>query len=333
MPKVSIIVPVYNTEKYLRTCLDSIMAQTFTDFEAILVDDGSTDSSGIICDEYATKDNRFVVVHKQNEGVAKARITAFEHSKGDLITFIDADDYVSSDYLEKLSRPIAENGADMVSCNYNNVVNGKCIPDRDRASGEYSGDKLQDFISNHFFYDKDLRSFSMNWLLWTKMIKREFVEPALLCGKGLWFGEDQVAVFYILYHIKRLYLIPDRLYYYMHYEGQATSIYKKDLWANICDMLEKYMAIDVKGIEKDGLRRRTWFYINLTISKKMRKAQLSRNDFCSDLSVMRNHPYMKRFFIPFSLGTNQGWRNMAKYLILKFRLYWVMYWLVYKKSI
>lgn len=94
-PLISIIVPVYNVEPYIRKCLDSILSQTYTNWEAILVDDGSTDQSGAICDEYAKKDARFVVVHKQNEGVAKARITAFEHSKGELITFIDSDDYVS----------------------------------------------------------------------------------------------------------------------------------------------------------------------------------------------------------------------------------------------
>ena len=95
-PLISIIVPVYNVEPYIRKCLDSILSQTYYNWEAILVDDGSTDQSGAICDEYAKKDARFVVVHKQNEGVAKARITAFEHSRGQLITFIDADDYVDN---------------------------------------------------------------------------------------------------------------------------------------------------------------------------------------------------------------------------------------------
>ena len=116
MPKISIIVPVYKVEKYLRRCLDSIVAQTFTNWECILVDDGSPDNSGKICDEYAEEDARFRVIHKQNEGVAKARLTAFENSQGELITFIDSDDYVSELYLEKLSKPILEDNADMVSC-------------------------------------------------------------------------------------------------------------------------------------------------------------------------------------------------------------------------
>ena len=135
MPKVSIIVPIYNTEKYLRPCLDSILAQTYKDFEAILVDDGSTDGSESICDEYAQQDSRFVVVHKQNEGVAKARITAFEHSKGEMITFIDSDDYVSPDYLSILSKPIIEGDADLVSCNNFFVVSGATKKAYDKITG------------------------------------------------------------------------------------------------------------------------------------------------------------------------------------------------------
>ena len=105
-PLVSVIIPVYNVEKYLRRCLDSVLAQTYTNFEAILVDDGSTDDSGAICDEYAARDNRFVVIHKQNEGVSIARLTAFEHSKGEFITFIDSDDSINFNYIDHLQSQI-----------------------------------------------------------------------------------------------------------------------------------------------------------------------------------------------------------------------------------
>ena len=144
MPKVSIIVPVYNGEKFLCRCLDSITAQTFTDFEAVLIDDGSTDQSGNICDEYAAKDRRIVVVHKQNEGVAKARITAFEHCKGELITFIDADDYVAPDYLQKLSKPIIEDDADIVSCEYYILNGSKTIVVNGRITGSFCNDQKKE---------------------------------------------------------------------------------------------------------------------------------------------------------------------------------------------
>lgn len=102
MPKVSIVVPIYNTEKYLAQCIDSILAQTFTDFELILVNDGSTDKSAKICDEYAKKDSRIVVIHKENGGANKARETGVNVSNGEWINFVDSDDTITKDALEKL---------------------------------------------------------------------------------------------------------------------------------------------------------------------------------------------------------------------------------------
>ena len=99
---VSIIIPVYNSEKDLRRCIDSILAQTMTDYECLLIDDGSTDSSGRICDEYAAKDNRFRVFHKENGGVSSARNVGLDNAKGDWITFVDSDDSVEGSFLESL---------------------------------------------------------------------------------------------------------------------------------------------------------------------------------------------------------------------------------------
>lgn len=102
MPKVSVIVPVYNTEKYLPRCINSILDQTFTDFELILVDDGSTDNSGKICDEYSKKDSRIVVIHKENGGASSARNTGIDIAKGEWISFVDSDDWVNVEYLNGL---------------------------------------------------------------------------------------------------------------------------------------------------------------------------------------------------------------------------------------
>lgn len=117
-PKISVIVPVYNTEKYLCRCIDSILAQDFTDFELILVDDGSKDKSGLICDEYAPKDNRVKVYHKENGGVSSARNLGLDKAQGEFITFIDSDDYVDSNYLTILMRG---GEADLVATGYINT--------------------------------------------------------------------------------------------------------------------------------------------------------------------------------------------------------------------
>ena len=103
-PKISVIVPAYNTEKYLRRCIDSILAQTFTDFELLLIDDGSTDQSGEICDEYADKDVRIKVFHKANGGVSSARNVGLDNALGEYICFCDADDWVDNDYFEQMRK-------------------------------------------------------------------------------------------------------------------------------------------------------------------------------------------------------------------------------------
>lgn len=99
-PKISVIVPVFNTEKYLHRCIDSILSQTFTDFELLLIDDGSMDASGAICDEYAKKDTRVRTFHKENGGVSSARNLGLDEAKGEWITFADSDDWVGADWLE-----------------------------------------------------------------------------------------------------------------------------------------------------------------------------------------------------------------------------------------
>ena len=116
--KVSVVVPVYNVEKYLSRCLDSIINQTYRNLEILLVDDGSTDKSGEICDYYALKDNRIKIFHKNNGGVSSARNYALERMSGDYVTFVDSDDTLSIDAVKKLSS-LMKNVGGCGLCNYN----------------------------------------------------------------------------------------------------------------------------------------------------------------------------------------------------------------------
>lgn len=325
-PKVSIIVPVYNVENYLRPCLDSIIAQTFTNFEAVLVDDGSTDNCGRICDEYAAKDSRFIVVHKKNEGVAKARITAFEHSKGEFITFVDSDDYVTPDYLFKLSKPILEKGADMVSCNYYTVDKGIKHEVKNEITGSFNKDDIQDFIAKHYFYDDKIGSYGMNIYLWTKMVRRELVLDALKAGEGMWYAEDQIGVFHMLQRCQKLIILPDRLYCYVQHQSQTMRKYEKELWDNLILLMEKYKNLDKDNIAEEGRRKRTWRHIDYTIFNKMAKAHLSRDTFCKHLSQVRRHPYMKSFFTPPSIDF--GFKENIKYWLLKLNLFKLYFYIV-----
>lgn len=127
MPEVSVIVPVYNVEQYLCRCIDSILAQTFCDIEVILIDDGSKDTSGSICDRYAKKDSRVTVIHKENEGVSVARNCGLAIAKGKYIMFCDSDDYVETTWVEKLHYVINSNDVSIAICLWNNIQNDKCV--------------------------------------------------------------------------------------------------------------------------------------------------------------------------------------------------------------
>lgn len=118
VPKISVIVPVYKAETYLHRCVDSLLAQTFTDFEILLVDDGSPDRSGEICDEYARKDSRVRVFHKENGGVSSARQCGMDNARGEYTIHADPDDWVDPTMLEELYRKAKEEDADMVICDY-----------------------------------------------------------------------------------------------------------------------------------------------------------------------------------------------------------------------
>lgn len=116
--KISVIVPIYNVEKYLGKCLNSILEQTFTDYELILVDDGSTDSSGDMADEYALKDDRISVIHKKNGGLSDARNHGIDKANGEYVCFIDSDDWIEKTYLEELHELAVKNEADITICDY-----------------------------------------------------------------------------------------------------------------------------------------------------------------------------------------------------------------------
>lgn len=126
-PKVSIIVPVYNVENYLENCIESILNQTLQDIELILVNDGSTDGCRKICDEYAKKDNRITVIHKDYGGVSSARNAGLDISKGKYIGFVDSDDYVDLEMYDKLYKLCESNNSDIAVCKLGRVINGKLI--------------------------------------------------------------------------------------------------------------------------------------------------------------------------------------------------------------
>jgi glycosyltransferase involved in cell wall biosynthesis len=205
MQKVSIIVPVYNVEGYLPKCIDSILAQTFTDFELIIVDDGSTDSCGAICDEYANKDNRIKVIHKKNGGLSSARNAGIDIAKGDFFIFVDSDDYVHPEMCSLLFENLLKYNADIVACGCYIVKNDKIIKEI-KASDE--GAVTLDSISaiSRLFKGELLPA-------WGKIYKREcFLNLRFPFGK---IDEDFAVMYKLFYNCKKIVCIEDLLNFYV----------------------------------------------------------------------------------------------------------------------
>ena len=228
MAQVSIIVPVYQVETYLRQCIDSILAQTFTDFELILVDDGSKDKSGEICEEYAGKDGRVRVIHKENGGLSDARNAGLEQAAGEYFMFVDSDDYIAPTMIERLYNSIQSERADIAACNFCYVFDKK---EKKDFSTAMEAEVLQG--SEIFYYRKNDRSYGFWTVAWNKLYKSEtFRNVRFRFGK---YHEDEFWANDIYQLEIRVATIPECLYYYRQ---RDNSIMGKESIARNLDILE-----------------------------------------------------------------------------------------------
>lgn len=232
MPKISVIVPVYNVEQYLRRCVDSILAQTFKDFELILVDDGSTDNSGNICDEYVKYDKRITVVHQSNSGQAAARNNAISISRSEWICFVDADDLIHPQTLEILYNAVINCNANISLCA---ECEGTCVPCD--FCNEVSAESVS--YENFIVDEKYLENLYMNGgrsygVVWGKLIRKSIIqqipfengrifEDIAICCQWLHIAQKVVKVDIPLY------------FYYYNKNGTIRSAFSEksldNLWA------------------------------------------------------------------------------------------------------
>lgn len=209
-PLVSIIIPVYNVERYLRRCLDSILLQTYYNLEIILVDDGSTDSSGEICDEYAEKDSRISVIHKENGGLSDARNAGIEAASADYIAFIDSDDYVEKQYVQRLAGILLKNNADIAICGYYCGKREK-FPEIKRYHR-----KIQCFDSKVMLKNWHGKYKHVETAAWNKLYKKVlFVENNIYYPVG-YIYEDVQTTHLLVNKALKIVLTNEKLYYYYH---------------------------------------------------------------------------------------------------------------------
>ena len=261
-PIVSIIVPVYNATKalgenktVLHRCIDSILNQEYRDYELIVVDDGSKDESGKILDEYAAKDERINVIHKENSGVSNTRNLAIQNARGKYIQFLDADDWITTDATKSLVRTMEESKADLVIADFYRVV-GENTSHKGRIDSDkvLTRDEFADYMIQNpadYYYG----------VLWNKLYKKSIIDTYhLKMDASLSWSEDFIFNLEYLLHVKHVAPLQLPIYYYVKTEGSLVSQSRFDI-RNIVDMklsVIKYYDNFYKSIydEKEYARKR-----------------------------------------------------------------------------
>ncbi len=240
---ISVIVPVYKVEKYLEKCIESVLKQTYTNLQIILVDDGSPDNCGKICDEYAKKDSRIEVIHKANGGLSDARNVGISKAKGRYIGFVDSDDYIKEDMYEILLNLIKKYDADVSICNLYDVIDGnECIRNKENGIREYS--RLD--ILKKVLLDKNIQSYA-----WNKLYEKElFDEIKYPIGKKY---EDIGTTFYLFEKCNKIVVTSEPEYYYLK---RADSLVNNVTESTILDyteiIIQRYLYIkqNIKELRK-----------------------------------------------------------------------------------
>ena len=290
MAKISIIVPVYNTAKYLERCIESIVAQTYADWELLLVDDGSNDRSGDICDRYAASDPRIQAFHKPNGGVSSARNLGLDHAQGEWITFVDSDDYIEENFLEEM---MTHSDSDLVIADF--TVEGEGQWNEDLPVGKWQGNDLNKIIENRI-------SIARITAPWCKLLKKSLIGQIRFYTE-LTTQEDALFMFRYLCVVQNIQILAQKWY---HYNREMSGTLSKSLEGNhiqfydylhllepIISGLENRYEISrqklVQHIMYGVMHKEKWYMIN----EKMGIRQIY-----DDLKKQRKQLLLQEFFRP-----------------------------------
>mgnify|MGYP003177663741 FL=1 len=257
---VSIIVPVYNKEKYLSECVDSILRQNFKDFELILVDDGSKDSSWNIIKEYANKDKRVVPVHQENAGVSAARNAGLDRAQGKWICFVDADDYLPKDGIQILVEHGEKSNADIVNANATRVEDDK---------------QFKIFNFNNEIVKGNIYPRLVHFAPWAQLFKRSIIEEHhLRYVKGLAYSEDNVFILYYSLYASSIEFVNDSVYNYRINSDSAiqNKDYKKVAYHQMWAAHEVYKLKDKESSLRNFIINRTKILISSSINAYVYRA-------------------------------------------------------------
>ena len=251
MNKISIIIPVYQVEKYIKRCLDSILSQKYSNLEIILIDDGSRDMSGKICDEYAIKDSRIKVIHQDNAGVSVARNKGLDICTGDYVTFVDSDDFLEPLMYEKMMEKVIEYNCDVVMCDCVKDDGVTQIPyTHDIRAGFYNYNQLKEEYYPHLLMMENVEypATISNYLI---LFKRE-VASKIRYIEGVRYSEDLLFGAQLLYNAKSFYYMKGEFYYHYWMNNESAShTFKIDKWKDYSILYQRIVKFFKDEITKD----------------------------------------------------------------------------------
>lgn len=322
-PVFSIIVPIYNVALFLPECLESICNQTYTEFEAILVDDGSTDNSAEICDAYAERDQRLQVIHKQNGGQTSARWAGVREARGEYIVCIDGDDWVSLDYLAVFQKELEKNHSDIVCCGffYSDGCTHKKMPLPNRK-GYYAKDDIEKEIYPILIHTKQAQYFSPSQ--WAKVFRRElYWRQAQQVNTDIRIGEDVACTIPCIYYADSMTLLSECLYYYRNNDNSMTRSKKPFDWEGprlIAEHLEKQIDPS-KGDFQEQIYRITahsLFSVIITQFYRNESIQIIKDDIRKHLGELYYAKALEKCRFSGSIKA-----KMMHYA-MKHRMFWLM---------
>ena len=330
MPKLSVIVPVYNTEKYLRECIDSILTQTFTDYELIMVDDGSTDGSGVICDEYARKDERVRVIHQQNAGVTNARKSGVQSACGMYFSFIDSDDWIHPEMFERMVEKCVEVNADVVICDVSLEYGTKAeiLPSL-TEEGFYHKNDLRDKIYPTMLMDVSFRRPGILGSSCNKLFHRKVLEQVFWqVDDSFVYGEDALFCYAALLESNGVFVLRKPLYHYRQHSESAMHQYNgKKYYENA---LRSYYAYQ-RFLQNRGfdISKQLSVYIAVNAVDIVRRVLLFDQETALQVRLKQTRDFVSNALVHAALCDNaknlQGSRDRWKTLLAKKRCVTILY--------
>lgn len=310
-PLVSIIVPIYNVESYLRRCLDSIVNQTYTNLEIILVDDGSPDNCPQICDEYAAKDNRIVVIHRENGGLSDARNVGLDICKGEYISFVDSDDWVNERYIEALFNLTIKVDADIAIGEHEKIYNEQIYSSRIVEKKQI----LFPLEAIEVLFQRKYLSFILSW---GKLYKKHLFDNVKF-PKGR-FHEDEFTSFILFYNANKIAYTSEILYYYYQRTDSIMSIsHPYDLLKaeeKQFDFILKHNMVDIQATQAQLI---CWQILYIFSSNPSKQLNARLRYYAKFLKIQKNpftHYFLLKIFC-FAPSLYSAYRKISPFLIRK----------------